>query len=73
MIGKYKFEELDFLSHVPATVFYSETDTPRSDMELWKKYFAGAFNILRYEGNHFFIQEHHTEMAEVIMDEMRKE
>lgn len=28
IIGKYKFEDLDLKSEVPATVFYSEIDTP---------------------------------------------
>ncbi|MBP3197593.1 MAG: thioesterase [Butyrivibrio sp.] len=73
MIGKYRFEELNLLSEISATVFYSETDTPRADMELWKKYFTGSCDLYQFEGNHFFIQEHHVEMAELIMSEMRKE
>ena len=66
IIGKYSFEELFLKTTIPVTVFYSETDTPRSEMELWKKYFIGECEFFRYEGTHFFIQNHHAEMADVI-------
>lgn len=66
IIGKYSFEELSLQTTIPATVFYSETDTPRSEMELWKKYFVGECEFFQYEGTHFFIQNHHAEMAYVI-------
>ena len=66
IIGKYKFEKLDLKTNISASVFYSETDTPKSEIELWKKYFVGECEFYQYSGNHFFIQEHHTEMAEII-------
>lgn len=66
LIGKYRFEELDLKTEIPATVFYSETDTLLSDMEQWKNYFIGECEYHRFEGTHFFIQEHHREMAEII-------
>lgn len=66
IIGKYHFEDLSLETSIPATVFYSETDTPRSEMELWKRYFTGVCDFSRYEGTHFFIQNHHAEMADVI-------
>lgn len=66
MIGKYSFEELTLQTAIPAAVFYSETDTPRADMEHWKRYFTGDCAFYRYEGSHFFIQAHHVEMADVI-------
>ena len=68
IIGKYSFEELFLKTTIPVTVFYSETDTPRSEMELWKKYFIGECEFFRYEGTHFFIQNHHAEMARIIND-----
>jgi len=71
MIGKYKFEELNIRSAIPTTVFYSETDTPRSEIELWKKYFVGECSFHAYDGNHFFICEHHEEMARIICSEMQ--
>lgn len=66
IIGKYRFEELDLKTKIPATVFYSETDTPLTEMIGWKKHFVGKTDFYRYEGSHFFIQQHHKEMARVI-------
>ena len=71
IIGKYDFEKLDLCTDVPTTVFYSENDTPLSEMELWKKFFVGQVEFNRYEGTHFFIQEHHSEMAEVIKGRLK--
>ena len=68
LIGKYRFEDLHFETDVPATVFYSETDTLRSDMEAWRKYFTGECEFVEFSGNHFFIQEHQKEMAGIIAD-----
>lgn len=66
LIGRYNFQGLDLKSNIPTTIFYSETDTPYSDMAQWKQFFVGECNFVRYEGNHFFIQEHCREMANVI-------
>ena len=66
LISGYRFEDLDFRTDVPATVFYSETDTHRRDMEAWRKYFTGECEFVEFSGNHFFIQEHQEEMAGVI-------
>lgn len=66
IIGKYSFEELNLQTDIPTTVFYSETDTPLEDMRLWENYFKGLVEYQEYDGNHFFIREHHKEIAEVI-------
>lgn len=70
IIGNYKFEDLNLKTDIPATVFYSETDTPQDDMMKWNEYFVGKCNFYCYEGTHFFIQKHHKEMAEVIKKEL---
>ena len=70
MLGTYFFEELDLRTGIPATVFYSETDTPRADMELWRRYFVGDCSFHEFSGTHFFIQQHHREMARIISDNM---
>lgn len=70
LIGRYKFENLDLKTAVPATIFYSDTDTPTEDMMQWKKFFVGDCDYYRYTGNHFFIQEHHKEMAEIIRNKL---
>lgn len=66
IIGKYRFEDLNFTSEIPATVFYSETDTRYEDMKLWSNIFTGDIQFYEYDGTHFFIQNHHREMAEEI-------
>jgi len=66
LIGKYRFEELSFTSDIPAVVFYSESDTKRTDMEQWNKIFIGNCYLKEFTGNHFFIHEYHGEMAEII-------
>lgn len=70
IIGKYRFEDLLLRTAIPVTVFYSETDTPRADMELWKKYFTGDCEFCQFEGTHFFIRQHHEEMAGIIRNRM---
>ena len=71
LIGKYKFEELNLKCDIPATIFYSETDTPKSGMELWTKYFKGKCDFYQYEGSHLFIRKHHSKMAKVILGAFR--
>lgn len=66
LLGSYRFEAIDFATDVPATIFYSETDTPCAEMRQWKRYFVGECFFLRFEGDHFFIRQHHAEMANII-------
>ena len=70
IIGKYKFEDLNLHVSIPVTAFYSEQDVPLAKMEKWKKYFTGEFETQCFEGTHFFIQQHHAEMAEIIRSNM---
>lgn len=71
IIGKYQFEKLDFKTDIPATVFYSETDTPLTDMKQWEKFFPCEFH--QFSGMHFFILEHYEEMGKVISMKMGAE
>ena len=73
IIGKYRFEELDVKTKIPATVFYSETDTPLIEMKKWKEHFVGEVDFHCYEGTHFFIRQHHKEIARVISCYLQKE
>ena len=68
LIGKYQFENLKLKTKIPATIFYSETDTPTENILQWKDYFVGECSSYNYEGNHFFIQEHHQEIADRIRE-----
>ena len=66
IIGKYRFEDLCLSSDIPTTVFYSEKDTRLIDMKQWEKCFSGGIDYHQYDGTHFFIQNHHKEMADII-------
>lgn len=66
IIGKYNFEGLELISHVPTTIFYSEEDTKYDDMKDWLIFFRGDCEFYRFTGNHFFIKDHHTDIASII-------
>lgn len=66
MIGDYRFEDLEIKTDIPAIVFYSETDTPFREISKWNKYFIGSMAFFQFDGTHFFIREHHQEMAVII-------
>lgn len=73
IIGKYRFEDLELSTNIPVTIFYSETDTPRKEMDLWRKYFTGQCEYFCYEGTHFFIREHHEQMADIMLQRLNSE
>ena len=66
LIGTYKFEELNLKTDIPATVFFSESDTPYKKMEEWNNYFINKCDFVQFEGNHFFIYDHCSEIARII-------
>ena len=68
MLAGYDFNDLHLKTKIPATIFYSETDTPLDEMRLWGKYFVDRIEYYKYEGQHFFIHQHHEEMAGAIME-----
>ncbi len=73
IIGKYDFQQSNFITEAPATVFYSETDTPYSRIKDWKHYFIGECGLIPFEGNHFFIYGHEQEIADMIMRKLGME
>lgn len=66
ILGQYRFENLNLATEIPATVFYSETDTPFEKIERWREYFTGSCEFYPFKGTHFFIQQHHNAMASII-------
>lgn len=66
IIGNYSFENFVLETDVPATVLYSETDTPIAKIENWKKYFVKECQFVEFTGNHFFIQDNVEKVADVI-------
>lgn len=71
MIATYNFQSVQFQTVIPATVFYSEKDTPYNEMSKWEQYFVGDCEYIKYEGSHFFIHQYYKDMAEVICRKMR--
>lgn len=72
MIADYEFEGSGFSTDIPATVFYSEEDTPYSEMIEWKNYFTGACDFIEYQGSHFFIDHYYQNMAMVILNSYKR-
>lgn len=70
MMSKYDFDHLTYTTDVPTVIFYSEQDTPRLQMEPWKKYFTGNCEFVEYTGTHFFINEHCREIAALIRERL---
>ncbi len=66
MIWSYDFDGMTDSSDIPATVLYSDTDTPTGDIRLWDHFFTGQNIYHCFEGNHFFLREHQDEIAEII-------
>lgn len=67
MIADYDFDKSDFRTGVPATIFYSEEDTPYAEMKEWSKYFVRKCDFVEYTGYHFFIDEYFQDMANIIL------
>lgn len=67
MIANYEFDSLKFNTVIPATIFYSEEDTPYSEMKEWKKYFVADCEFVKYCGPHFFIENYYEDMSNVIL------
>lgn len=72
MAGRYDFARLALQTEIPVTIFYSEEDTPFMDIKQWERYFAGTCEFVRFDGNHFFMQKHYQEMAEIIAGRLLK-
>ena len=66
LISKYDFDNLNLVTDIPATIFYSEKDTPVRNMSLWKNYFIGECTFYSFEGTHFFISQHHKNIADIM-------
>lgn len=73
MVSKYDFQQINLRSEIPVSVFYSEADTPYVNVVAWKHFFIGKCELVRFEGNHFFINGHEREFAEAITRELEIE
>ncbi|MBR4519448.1 MAG: thioesterase [Victivallales bacterium] len=66
LIANYPFTPPQLAFPVPAIVFYSEQDTPYKTMLRWGAWFAHSVSFHAFDGNHFFIQHHRSEVARII-------
>ena len=71
LIVFYDYSRLEFMTDVPATVMYSPEDLPYMDMKKWHGVFAGKFDILEFDGGHFFLRDHAREVADVVNERLR--
>ena len=63
---EYRFGAFTDRIKVDTTFFYCEKDTAYSDVNKWDELIDGSFDFHELGENHFFINHHYEEMAEVI-------
>lgn len=66
LFSEYRFSSFPDKIKVDTTFFYCENDTAYSDVEKWNEIIDGNFDYHELGVNHFFINQHYEEMAEVI-------
>lgn len=66
LIKQYMTYGINLKTNIPAVVFFSSTDTPLDKIQLWKQHFIGECLFYEFSGTHFFINNHHKEMAQII-------
>lgn len=70
IIHKYIFEDLKLKSSIPAVILYSENDTPFEKMKYWNRYFIEKCEYYEFDGTHFFMKEHYSEIANIIKEKI---
>lgn len=71
MLSKFDFDLFDLQTRIPATILYSEEDTPFNEIVLWNNYFKGENKYVPYNGNHFFLKNNIAEIANLISNRLR--
>lgn len=66
LFSEYRFRSFPDKIKADTTFFYCENDTAYSDVEKWNEIIDGNFDYHELGENHFFINQHYEEMAEVI-------
>lgn len=72
LIAGYDFSRLDYEMSIPATALFSSEDIRCEDMEKWHSIFTGKFDMLEYDGGHFFLQGHEREVADAIRERLSR-
>ena len=68
----YRFGDYTEKIKVDTTFLYSEKDTALSDVRKWDELIEGSFDYHRIGDNHFFINQHYLEMADIINNNLKK-
>ena len=70
---QYRYSGISEKINANTIVFYCEKDTPYDDVCKWEDLIDGAFDYHEMGENHFFINQHYEEMAEIINNALRYE
>lgn len=63
---QHQYLKSDQKINCPVSVFYSETDTPYENVKKWKEVCNGEISFHEFYGDHFFILEHHEQVADKV-------
>lgn len=63
---EYRFTEVSGRIMTDATFFYCEKDTAYHDVKEWEELIDGQYDYHELGDNHFFINQHVTEIAEIM-------
>lgn len=66
LLYQYKYRPEKGKLYNDITVFYCEKDTPITRIKDWERFTSGKTEYYELGNNHFFIQQHAREMAEII-------
>lgn len=66
VLGQFRYSETDRKLPCDTTVLYSEQDTPFSTVKGWNRLVDGKVDYYALGGNHFFIKQSYSEMADII-------
>lgn len=71
LLLQYRYGGYEEKLKVDTTFFYCEKDTSIDDINLWKDQIDGKFDFHEYGKNHFFINHHYNEIAEIINSHLK--
>lgn len=75
MLDEFKKDNVEYpkeVFSVPIIAFTGKYDkgVTSDDMNEWRKYTKGKFELYQFEGNHFFINDHYQEIVDIINTEL---
>lgn len=70
---EYRFSGYTEKIQADTTFFYCEEDTPYTEIMKWNELVEGTADFHEFGDNHFFINQHYEEMAQIINKNLRSE